>query len=66
MVYALKEGDVVTINDKFTTISIKLAGNASEESDSTVRNFSGCDLTNTTVEIESNDFAKTIIGNFIN
>ena len=64
MVYALKEGDVVTINDKFTTISIKLAGNASEESDSTVRNFSGCDLTNTTVEIESNDFAKTIIGNF--
>ena len=63
MVYALEEGDVVTVDDKFTTISVKLDGNASV-SNVTERDFTSCDLTNTTVEIESNKYAKTIKGNF--
>ncbi len=63
MIYALKEGDVVTVDDKFTTISVKLEGNASVQSVSE-RDFSDCDLTDTTVEIESNQYAKTIKGDF--
>ena len=64
VVNALEAGDVLSVDDKITTISVKIQGNASVQGE-TERDFTSCgDLTNTTVELESNKFTKTIKGNF--
>ena len=56
----LKAGDVVTIDDKATNISIKLDGGAS--ANVAERNLGN--LANATVEVESNQYNKTITGTF--
>ena len=63
VVKALKEGDILTIDDKTSTISVNLEGNASV-AEQTERDFTQCDLSNTTIEIESNGFTKIIKGKF--
>lgn len=63
IVKALETGDVLSVDDKNTTISVKIDGNASVAD--TERDFTSCgDLKGTTVELESNKFTKTIKGNF--
>lgn len=63
IVKALEAGDVLSVDDKITTISVKIDGNASVAD--TERDFTSCgDLKGTTVELESNKFTKTIKGNF--
>ena len=63
IVKALEAGDVLSVDDKITTISVKIDGNASVAD--TIRDFSSCgDLSNTTVELESNKYTKTIKGDF--
>ena len=63
IVKALEAGDVLSVDDKITTISVKIDGNASVGG--TIRDFSSCgDLSNTTVELESNKYTKTIKGDF--
>ena len=58
----LKPGDVVTMNDDATVVSLELDGGASAELND--RDFGTTALANSVVEIESNEYNKTIKGNF--
>ena len=57
----LKAGDVVTINDNATNVTVNLAGAAST---TTVAERDFGDLSNATVEIENNQYNKIIKGTF--
>lgn len=61
VIASLKDGDVVTMNDDATVVSIDLDGGASAEDH--IRNF-GTTFAKSTVEITSNEFSKTITGTF--
>ena len=61
VISGLKAGDVVTMNDNATEVSLDLDGGASAEDHT--RDF-GNVFANSTVEITSNDFSKTITGTF--
>lgn len=62
IIEALENGDKVTINEDATAITVELDGGASAEV--ALRDFSAIDLSKTTISIESNNFSKTIKGNF--
>ncbi len=62
VINSLKAGDVVTMNDGATEVSIELVGEASGENH--IRDFGTDTFANSTVEITSNDYNKTIIGTF--
>ena len=61
VIAGLKAGDVVTMNDEVTNVTIVLAGRASGTDD--IRTF-GTSLANATVDITNNDFDKTLTGTF--
>lgn len=60
VISTLKTGDIVTIDDKATNVSIKLDGGAS--ANVAERNLGN--LADATVELESNEYNKTITGTF--
>lgn len=62
IIEALENGDKVTINEDASAITVELDGGASAEV--ALRDFSAIDLSKTTISIESNNFSKTIKGNF--
>lgn len=62
IIEALENGDKVTINEDASAITVELDGGAS--ANVALRDFSAIDLSKTTISIESNDFSKTIKGNF--
>ena len=62
IIEALENGDKVTINEDASAITVELDGGASAEV--ALRDFSAIDLSKTTISIKSNNFDKTIKGNF--
>lgn len=62
IIEALENGDKVTINEDASAITVELDGGASAEV--ALRDFSAIDLSKTTISIKSNNFSKTIKGNF--
>ena len=62
IIEALENGDKVTINEDATAITVELDGGASAKV--ALRDFSAIDLSKTTISIKSNNFDKTIKGNF--
>ena len=62
IIEALENGDKVTIDEDATAITVELDGGAS--ANVALRDFSAIDLSKTTISIKSNNFDKTIKGNF--
>ena len=62
IIEALENGDKVTINEDASAITVELDGVASAKV--ALRDFSAIDLSKTTISIKSNNFDKTIKGNF--
>lgn len=62
IIEALENGDKVTINEDASAITVELDGGASAKV--ALRDFSAIDLSKTTISIKSNNFDKTIKGNF--
>lgn len=61
VIAGLKAGDVVTMDDDATVVSLDLTGGASAQDN--IRNF-GSVFANSTVEITNNEYSKTITGDF--